>query len=117
MPIFNVSSLGVGSLTNLCFHSQISANELPSSSCSFSNVSYNYIPCIINNNLLNFNRKSGINRYPVYAAQINASSDAKVDEDMDESSLSPESEPTRPIRVSFISTSFFKFLDFLAFVG
>ncbi|KMT15001.1 hypothetical protein BVRB_3g065040 [Beta vulgaris subsp. vulgaris] len=39
-----------------------------------------------------------MNRYPVYAAQINASSDAKVDEDMDESSLSPESEPTRPIR-------------------
>ncbi|KAL2924044.1 30S ribosomal protein S1 chloroplastic [Bienertia sinuspersici] len=91
----NVSSLGVGSLTSLCFHSHIIANDLTTNSCSFS---YNHIP-FTNSSFLSFNRKSGVCRYPLYAAQINASSsEAKVDDNLDTSSLPPVAEPPRPIR-------------------
>ncbi|XP_021749047.1 uncharacterized protein LOC110714804 [Chenopodium quinoa] len=95
MPILNVSSLGVGSLTNLCFHSQNIANDSITSSCSLSYVSYNFTN---NNNinLLNLYRKSGINRYPIQAAPTNASSEAQIDENLDDSTLSLE--PPRPIR-------------------
>lgn len=94
MPIFNVSSLGVGSVTSLCYHSQLSTIDLITSSCSLSSyVSYNCIPCISNNtNFLNLYRKSGINRYPAHAAPSNAS----VGENLDGSTLSLE--PPRPIR-------------------
>lgn len=95
MPILNLSSLGVGSLTNICFHSQTSANDN-----IISYVSYNYIP-FNNNNLLNYHRKSVISRYPLHAAPVNS----QIDENLDGSTLSLE--PPRSIRVSFISALIF----------
>lgn len=94
MPIFSASSLGVGSVTSLCFHSQNVINDSPTN-CSSSYALYNHSPCSYN--LLSLCRKSTINnKYPFQATQINASSGAKVDEVMDGSPIPPEA--PRPIR-------------------
>ncbi|CAO2831416.1 unnamed protein product [Amaranthus hypochondriacus] len=98
MPIFNVSSLGVGSISSFCFNSQISPNDSTISSCALSYASCNYFPYTSSNNLLNFCRKCGISKYPFHATQINSTSDAQIAENLDGSPLSPDSEPTRPIR-------------------
>ncbi|XP_074320689.1 uncharacterized protein LOC141657379 [Silene latifolia] len=97
MQVFNASCLGVGSVgsfTSLYLHTPFSTNNDSSSSSSYYAVYNNYTP--FSNNFMYLCRKCTISRYPVRAIQLNASSDTKVDDFLDASSLSPLPPPPRP---------------------
>lgn len=92
MPIFNALCVGVGSVTSLCFHSQLLTNDSVTN-CTSSFALYNCSPR--NFNPLNLSQKSRINKYPLQATEINASSEPKVDEILNDSHL-----PSQPSRLS-----------------
>ncbi|GAB4844039.1 hypothetical protein Ancab_014004 [Ancistrocladus abbreviatus] len=90
MPFFSASFLGV---SNPCIHSRILSND--SSAHSSSSFTALFNSC----NLGNFSRKPNIRRYQLYASEINASTGAKADEIVEDSSISSASpEATRPSR-------------------
>ncbi|GMH20258.1 hypothetical protein Nepgr_022099 [Nepenthes gracilis] len=84
MSIFSASSLGVGSVTNLCVRSHILSND-SSAHCSSSYTLYNN-QCYLGE----LGRKCRVRRHPLCTSQINASNGAKTNEIVEDSSAFPD---------------------------